>query len=212
MTSLKKLSLAQFENKLNEGALILDMRTAQEFIREFIPSSLYVSPSIIKSGGLKKLLPEETNILLIATAEEAIAQLEKAGIRLPEGSLAGGFEAWEQAGNPIDVVISIEADELMMDMKYGNPHVIDVRSKTAFDLSHLEKAEHIPLTLLSESAGALPKDQIYYIYCEDGERSLSLISYLKREGLHNFYHIQGGFKALHQSEAPLESAPPSNLN
>jgi hydroxyacylglutathione hydrolase len=203
---MKPLTLTQFELENETGAYVLDFRPADQFIDSFVPGSFYISARFIKSNFGKEIIsPKETIVLITPDSflTQSLKVLENAGYENIAGWLKGGFKSWDDNGNKLDVIISIEADELMMDMKYDKPQIIDIRSEDAFEAMHLEDAENIPVESLLFNLNDLPKDGIFYMYCEDGELSLSVISCLKSQGLHNYYHIKGGFRALHQAEASM---------
>jgi rhodanese-related sulfurtransferase len=217
-SSYKALNLAQFENLLHEGAIVIDFRDAKEFIKEYIPGSIYGNEAFLGSSAAKSILPSDIKVLVVAdkkAEQEVHDKLIKLGLTNVAGYLEGGFQTWLQSGNEIDVAVSIEADEIVMDLKFSDPEIIDIRGKVAYDLLHLQAAQNIAGSKLIANIKELPDNKTYYIYCEDGERSLSLISYLKRSGLHNFYHITGGFQALHQADAPMQTntvTKPQDLN
>jgi hydroxyacylglutathione hydrolase len=203
---MKALTLTQFELENETGAYVLDFRPADQFIDSFVPGSFFISARFIKSNFGKEIISTNETIIFITPdsfLNQSIKVLENAGYENTLGWLKGGFITWEASGNKVDVIISIEPDELMMDMKYDNPQIIDIRSEEAFEAMHLEEAENIPVENLLFNLDDLPKDGIFYMYCEDGELSLSVISCLKSQGLHNYYHIKGGFRALHQAEAKM---------
>lgn len=218
MSSYKALNLAQFENLRQEGAVVVDFREAKDFVREYIPGSIYGNEEFLGSSAAKSIMPATTQVIVVADRKEeqsAYDKLKALGLQNIAGYLDGGFETWLQSGNNIDVPVSIEADEIVIDLKFGDPEIIDLRGKIAYDLLHLQDAQNIAASKLIANLNTLPDNKIYYIYCEDGERSLALVSYLKRTNLHNFYHITGGFKALHKADAPMQTntvQKPQNLN
>jgi rhodanese-related sulfurtransferase len=60
--------------------------------------------------------------------EETVIRLARVGFDKMSGALTGGFEAWQSAGEKTDMIIDIEADELMMDIPHDpNLTVVDVR-------------------------------------------------------------------------------------
>jgi len=203
----RQLNLAEFENENETGTYVLDFRPGKEFVNGFVPGSFYISPRFLKSNIRQEVIQPAENLAIIAPnylVDDAIRALEKVNYENIVGWLKGGYETWLESGNNLDVIISIEPDELMMDMKFDDPQVIDIRSEEAYFARHLEGAENIPVENLLFNLEDLPKDGIFYMYCDDGELSLSIISCLKSQGFHNFYHVTGGFDALLQNEAAME--------
>jgi len=97
------------------------------------------------------------------------------------------------------MVINIEPDELAMDIPYDDKLVvIDVRRETEYADGHIKKALNIPLTELTDPASManLEDDQNIYIHCASGYRSIIAASLLKRQGIHNFYNVSGGWNKI----------------
>ncbi len=205
--TIEALGATEFEKASKYDSLILDCRAQLDFIKGFVPGSVYLAPTFFKYPFLKDIFKDEEFDRFYLVADEEPEQkagwIQKQTGKEIDAYLDGSFAAWENIAEPIDVVVSIEADEIMMDMKYGKPMIADIRSEAAFATLHLEGAEHADAETLLKGASKLKPELIYYLYCEDGSISLSLISLLKREGFHNFYHIQGGFKALFEAEASM---------
>lgn len=205
--TIEALAASEFEKASKYDSLILDTRAPLDFIKGFVPGSVYLAPNFFKYPFLKDIFHDDEfdRFYLVSDGDEdeKAAWITKQTGKEIDAYLDGGFAAWENIGEPIDVVVSIEADEIMMDMKYGKPYIADIRSESAFNTLHLEGAEHADPETLLDGASKLKPELIYYIYCEDGSISLSLISLLKKQGFHNFYHLQGGFKALFEAEATM---------
>ena len=78
--------------------------------------------------------------------EETIVRLARVGFDNVEGYLEGGFEAWKNAGETIDIIIEVDADELAMDIPYDdNLMVLDVRNENEFAEGHVKDAMNLPL-------------------------------------------------------------------
>ena len=120
-----------------------------------------------------------------------------------KGFLQGSFDAWKNAGEPIDMIIEVEADELMMDIPH-DPHllVVDVRRETEFADGHLKDAVNIPLNEMTDPASManLEELQNLYIHCAGGYRSVIASSLLKRQGFHNLRNIVGGWAKIKEQE------------
>jgi rhodanese-related sulfurtransferase len=62
------------------------------------------------------------------------------------GYVDGGFEKWKAAGEAVDMIIDIEADELAMDIPFDqNLVVVDVRKPAEFADGHVKNALNLPL-------------------------------------------------------------------
>ncbi|RYD69979.1 MAG: rhodanese-like domain-containing protein [Sphingobacteriales bacterium] len=120
--TIPQLNAQDFEKASKYDSLIVDCRAPLDFIKGFIPSSVYLAPNFFKYNYLKDFFNREEHLqyFLIAEAEEAeekASWINKQSGKQIAGVLEGGFRSWEDAAEPIDVIISIEPDEMMMDMK-----------------------------------------------------------------------------------------------
>ena len=118
-------------------------------------------------------------------------------------NIEGSFEAWQKAGEEVDMIIDIEADELMMDMPHDkNLVVVDVRRTTEFADGHLKDAKNISLIDMTDPAAMsdLEETQNLYLHCAGGYRSVIAASLLKRQGIHNLRNILGGWAKIKEQE------------
>jgi hydroxyacylglutathione hydrolase len=184
----------------------LDFRPFEVFFEGFIPGSILYTGSEAEHQLLQKVIEKDQGVVVVANENEeldALALLQKQGFKNIGGWLEAGFEAWQNSGKPIDMIISIDNEEALLDIKYGSQHIIDIRTKDEYESGHIEKAEHFPAVELLKHPAILPKEKTFYIYCNDGRFSAFVISVLKKFKLHNFYHLQGGFEALNKEGAPV---------
>jgi len=75
-----------------------------------------------------------------------------------------------------------------------------VRKKSEFDSEHVVDAENAPLDFINDSMQQIKRNQKYYVHCAGGYRSMVFISTLRARGFDNLIDIDGGFKALKESE------------
>ncbi len=125
--------------------------------------------------------------------------MARVGFSNMAGFLQGGFEAWKTAGEPIDLVIDVEADEVAMDIPFDDKLVvIDVRKTVEYADGHVKDAVNIPLSTLTDpgSMANIEETDNLYIHCGSGFRSLIAASLLKRQGIHNLRNIVGGYNKL----------------
>ena len=95
-------------------------------------------------NGRVVLLPFDAPMLLVTDPgkeKETIIRLARVGFDKVKGYLDGGYEAWKNSGEEIDMIIDVEADELMMDIPFDkNLVVVDVRRPTEYADGHLKDA------------------------------------------------------------------------
>jgi len=113
--------------------------------------------------------------------------------------LKGGFETYSKAGEKIDMIIDIEADELAMDIPH-DPQllVLDVRRQAEFNNGHIVNAMNLPLHEMIDPAllANFEDHQNVYIHCAGGYRSVIAASLLKRQGFHNVRNVLGGWDKI----------------
>jgi glyoxylase-like metal-dependent hydrolase (beta-lactamase superfamily II)/rhodanese-related sulfurtransferase len=206
-TGLKPLSVEDFKQKMEQdGTVVLDTRRATVFTQAFIPGSIFIGLEGRFAEWAGVLLSFEKPILIVAepgTEKEAVVRLARVGFSLMQGYLEGGFGSWTKAGEPIDMIIDVEADELAMDIPHDeNLVVIDVRREAEFGDAHVTNAVNIPLDDLSDPANIanLEEDLNFYLHCGTGFRSVIASSLIKRQGIHNIRNVLGGFEKIRQQQ------------
>ena len=203
LIGLQELSVDDFKTQLSESdVVVLDTRSAANFIDGYIPTSIFVGLEGRFSEWAAIVLPSNTPIIFIAeegTEKEVITRLARVGIDTVHGYLKGGFNAWQLAGEKIDLIIDIDTDELAMDIPFDdNLVVLDVRKEIEFGNGHLKQSLNIPLDNLTDPGTMADFDDNHNIYvqCGGGYRSLIACSLLKRQGIHNIRNISGGWDAI----------------
>ena len=185
---------------------MLDTRNATEFTKLFIPGSISIGLEGRFAEWAGSLLPFDKPIILITAPgmeKESAVRLARVGFSKMQGYLQGGVDAWQQAGEEIDMIIDVEVDELAMDMPYDDNLIpVDVRRETEFGDGHVRGALNIPLNELVDpgSMANVEEFQNLYIYCGSGYRSVIAASLMKRQGIHNLRNVVGGFKAIKEQE------------
>lgn len=199
------LSAEGFEAAANEThALILDIRSPQEFTKGFIPNSVNIGIDGSFAVWAGTLIPDiKQEILLVADPgreQEAITRLARVGYDHTIGYLNGGFETWKKAGKEIDTIKSISVDEFAA-IAEKNPdiNILDVRKKSEYDSEHVIGAVNAPLDYINDSMLKVNRDKTYYVHCAGGYRSMVFISILRARGYENLIDVAGGFKAIRES-------------
>ena len=211
------ISVDELSALRDAGITIVDARPATIFTKGFIPGSLFFGMEGNMADWASKLLAKDKELVLVAPqgAEAGIAEnFTGAGFKV-KGWLNGSFEAWQQAGKPIDMIIDIEPDELLMDIKHDpQAIVVDVRNMAEYAEGHLEGADHLPLTDMTDLAqiAGFEEDQQLYIHCAGGYRSVIAASLLKKHGLHNLRNVLGGFSKIKLEEGAKIEKQPTSLN
>ena len=78
----------------------------------------------------------------------------------------------------------------------SNPIIIDIRDNYSYSISHIKNSINIPYyNLLNNYSHYLNKNNIYYLYCDEGRQSYEISKRLNSFG-YNTKSILGGFKSL----------------
>ena len=205
---LNPLDPDSFEVLANEaGALILDVRHQDEFVKGHIPQSVFIGLDGGFAPWVGALVGDVNQPLLIIAPEgreeEAITRLSRVGFDHTIGFLKGGFDAWKISGKEYDMISGVTAGDLEKLAKEENVLVFDVRKENEFISEHIASAQNTPLDLLNDYLDRFPENQPFYIHCAAGYRSVIAASILKKRGIHNLIDIQGGFKAIKETKIKL---------
>ncbi len=204
LKALQPLTINKFKEKLSIDTIILDTRNSNEFSAGFIPDSISIGLDGRFAEWAGSLLPFNLPMILVTEKgkeRESIIRLARVGFDKIEGYLADGFEGWKSAGEKIDLIIDIEADELAMDISFDpNMVIVDVRKETEYADGHIKEAINIPLSDLSDPGSMTNLDDNHniYIHCAGGYRSIIASSLIKRQGIHNIRNVVGGFKKIQE--------------
>lgn len=197
----------EFEIKIKSGALVLDVRTKDEFREGHIPGSIFIGLDgnfAMWVGALIKDINQK--ILLVAPQErvaETVLRLARVGYDHACGYLNGGIDAWVSAGKTITTVNSVDVDEFSALLKNGNIEILDVRKHGEFDAEHVQTARHFPLDYINDNIDTLDKSSTYYVHCKSGYRSMAAVSILKKAGYKNVVDVKGGMDAILQKDVPV---------
>lgn len=190
----------------DSNIIILDTRRSETFTQGFVPGSISIGLDGRFAEWVGSLLPHKKPLLLVTDPgmeKDSIIRLARVGYDDVKGYLKGGFEAWKNDGQTIDLIIDIEADELMMDIPHDQKLVVvDVRRQTEFADGHLKQAMNLPLNDMTDPANIanFEEDQNLYVHCAGGYRSVIACSILKKEGYHNLRNIKGGWSKIKEEK------------
>ena len=215
---LKALSVSAFKKLMTGDTVILDTRNSEEFTQGFIPGAVSIGLNGRFAEWAGSLLPFDVPLLLVSEPgkeKESIIRLARVGLDKVQGYLNGGYEAWKNSGEKIDLIIGIEPDELMMDIPFDkNLVVVDVRKPVEFAEGHLANAINIPLNEMTDPASMANIEERHnlYVHCASGYRSIIAASLLKRQGFHNLRNVLGGWGKIKEQEKVEIAKDASVLN
>ncbi|HXF86058.1 MAG TPA: MBL fold metallo-hydrolase [Anaerolineales bacterium] len=190
---LKPLSASEVKALMEEGVVVLDVRHNKAFGAGHIPNSYGIRVDAPLTTWAGWLIPFGSRIVLVAESadqrSDATRQLIRIGYDDLVGYLDGGIEAWARE-YPVETIPSITAKELRE--RLNEVMLIDVRMKSEWEGGHIPTAIHFEGGRTAWEELPFPHDKPLAIQCASGNRSMSVISVLKRRGYHNVIQVEGG--------------------
>lgn len=201
-----KLSPAEFKTLAQQTeAIVLDVRHENDFVKEHIPSSIFIGLQGQFAPWVGALIRDVQQPLLLITPEgkeeETLIRLSRVGFDHTLGILDGGIEAWKKAGFETDAIETVSPATFAQD--YANKPVIDARRPGEYQAEHIEGAQNIPLDFINELYQEVPKETSFYIHCAGGYRSVILSSILKARGYHNMINVAEGMAGIRKTNVKL---------
>jgi rhodanese-related sulfurtransferase len=112
---------------------------------------------------------------------------------------------------------NVTVEEAKKMVERGDVFVLDVRTPSEFNSSHIEGATLIPVTsasgsnlspesLLEARINEVPKNKKILVYCRSGHRSTSASTILVNSGYSQVYNMEGGINAWIGAGYPVVSS------
>lgn len=210
------LSPAEVGKVAAQGSVILDVRDADDFGAGHIPGALNIGLGGQFASWAGSLISMASPIVIVAEAdeqvEEAQLRLARVGLENVLGYLAGGMNAWQEAGLDLASIRQITVSELK-ELIETRPdlQLIDVRRQAEYESGHAPGAVSSPLAKLRDSLAHLnlgPNAQTAVI-CAGGYRSSAASSIVQQAGFTDLLNVAGGTKAW--IDAGYEVEVPANV-
>ena len=207
-TGNNPLDSENFEALANhEEALVLDVRHQDDFVKAHIPNSIFIGLNGSFAPWVGALIKDlKQPILLVVPegkSEEAVTRLSRVGYDNTLGYLEGGIQAWKKAGKDIETLESISVEEFEKRATSEDLNVLDVRKDGEYKSTHLVGAEHFALDFINDNMNSINKQNNYYLYCAGGYRSVIAGSILKARGFDKLINVEGGFRAINNTNLPV---------
>ncbi|WP_445720181.1 MBL fold metallo-hydrolase [Flavobacterium sp.] len=200
------LTPKEFETIANQTeAIILDVRNESEFVKEHIPSSIFIGLHGQFAPWVGALIRDTKQPILLVTPDgmevETITRLSRVGFDNTLGYLKGGVTAWKSAGFETDSIESITPE--IFASKFENATIVDARKPSEYKAEHVENAINIPLDYVNEQLAEVPKEEKFFLHCAGGYRSVIMASILKARGYHNMINVEKGIAGIRNTNVPL---------
>ncbi|MDF2435995.1 MAG: fold metallo-hydrolase [Bacteroidota bacterium] len=203
----KALSVDEFESEIKAGALVLDVRTPDDFEKGFVPGAVNIGLNGQYAPWVGSLINANIPLIIVADEgkeKEAVLRLARVGYENVHGFLKGGITAWTNSGKKIDTVHSISANELASQIN-SEPqlNVLDVRKPGEVESGMIEGAQHICLSRLQKELHTLDQGKHYFIHCAGGYRSMMAASIMKQKGFDKVTNVLGGMGKIKETSLKL---------
>lgn len=211
------LSADAFDTAANEsGAIILDVRSQEEFAKGHVPRSIFIGLDGGFAPWVGTLIADVKQPILLVTPEgreeETVTRLSRVGFDNTLGYLKGGFTTWKKEAFEYDTVTSIQATTFKEIIATDKVSIFDVRKEGEYESEHVLNANNTPLDYINEHLVEFQRNQTFYVYCAGGYRSMIAASILKSRGIHNIIDVAGGFNQIKEAGISVsEYTCPSTL-
>ena len=206
------LSASQVKTLLEEGWVVLDVRSGDQFAGGHLPGSINIALSGQFASWAGTLLGLSSKPVLIAETADQIAEarmrLARVGIENVTGYLENGVAGWKEAGFPLTETPKITVEELHRRLGSQRLEVLDVRREPEWQAGHIEGAVWWPLDNFKVSPPEIAREGMIAVHCKGGYRSMIACSLLQRAGYSHVIDVTGGFDAWQQAKLPIATMSP----
>ncbi len=174
------------EAAVQNGAILVDLRSPEAFAGAFIPGSLAIPLDMLPAYA-GYLLDYECDLVLIPETREqvptAVRYLCRLGYEHIAGYMEGGMKAWEVSGRRYDRIPALHAVDLEDRIqKKVDFTLLDVRKITEYNTTRLQGAYNIFLGELPDRLEEIDKNKPVVTFCGSGRRAIIAASILKKHG------------------------------
>jgi hydroxyacylglutathione hydrolase len=192
------LSPTMFQEYMNEGANIIDIRTPIAFNTAHIKGSYNLPKARLSKAGW--FIPYDKPILLLVNTKDELdyttISLARLGYDNILGYLGKGLSSWLKAGKTKASSGSLSVHELHEKIVAQEKlTLLDVRSQDEWEKGYIAGSTRIYVGLLEKHLQEVPRDAPVVIICKSGNRSNIAASILLRDGRKNIYNLLGGITA-----------------
>jgi hydroxyacylglutathione hydrolase len=202
------LTVTEFAQRQDAGALVLDTRAPEAFGGGHVPGALNVGLGSAFATWAGTVLPDQADVLLVLDRPgdlwEASWQLLRIGYPPPAGWLRGGMTAWRTTARLVEATPQITVHELKTRLDRGEINLLDVRQPTEWHAGHIHGAHWITGADLPERLDEVPQDRPLAVTCGSGYRSSVAASLLTHHGRTEVVNVTGGMTAWNNAGYPVE--------
>lgn len=193
------LTVREFTDIHNAGALILDTRDPMDFAAGFIPGSLNIGLNGDFAVWAGSLIDAGRDLLLVCVPgkeQEAIERLARIGYERVRGYLHGGIDSWFKAGEQYGRIMTVTGDECSDLLDNEGYRLLDVRNRREAARERMTGSMHIPLNALQKELEQMNANDKWLVYCAGGYRSMMAASLMRAAGFHFVASVEGGIRQV----------------
>lgn len=180
------LTTAQAVEEQRQGALLLDIRPAEQFAALHIRGSIQISLMGRFSSWAAILIDPAQKLVLIAenerAAAEATVRLARVGLLSVIGYLLADERQWHEQELDLASISKVRCQSVLQMLRSGpSVQLVDVRSRAEWLKGHLPGAISVPLLDLDSQAPLIDASRSSLVYCHEGFRATTAASILLRK-------------------------------
>jgi glyoxylase-like metal-dependent hydrolase (beta-lactamase superfamily II)/rhodanese-related sulfurtransferase len=195
-----------------DGALVVDVRTDQQFDEAHVPGALAITARRAGFGSkLAWLADPGRPIVLVGRddddAREAAELAAVVGLRTIAGHLAGGMTSWREEGMAVERVDRVTVADLHERWeREDGVQVLDVRERDEWDAGHIPGSVHRPYHDLRDLPEELDPSRPVAVICASGQRAAVGASLVRSHGVEDVLHVvDGGVPSWKRRGWPVET-------
>jgi len=204
----RPLAPRQVDLMSQEGALVVDVRTAEQFDEAHVPGAVCITALTAGFGSRLAWIADRSQELVLVGRDDAdalnAAKLATAvGIRRIAGFLHGGMTGWREERRPVAKIERLAVGDLHA--RAGELQILDVREQTEWDEGHIPKSVHAPYHSLTKIPEGIDPARPVAVVCASGQRAAIGASLLARHGAEHVVHVAaGGVGTWQRAGHPIE--------
>ncbi|MGD9713566.1 MAG: rhodanese-like domain-containing protein [Thermomicrobiales bacterium] len=197
---------------IDEGAVLIDARSAEAFDRCHIPGVYFAgeTPDFVNWVGWRA--PYDRPLVLLLNDDgdfdQYVTELHRIGLDMVAGFLQGGIDAWTSSGRPVRSLRGVSPMQLHRSIESGEMvTIIDVRTESEWIDGHIPGSKNVFAGRIATGAQLdSPQAGEIALACATGYRSRVAASMLAARGVENLLQLTGGLDAWAASGYPVEAA------
>ena len=204
----RPLTPRQVDLKSEEGALVVDVRTPEQFDEAHIPGAVCLTALSAGFGmRLAWIADREQEIVLVgrddADALGAARLASAVGIRRIAGFLHGGMTSWREERRPVAQIECLAIGDLPA--RAAELQILDVRERAEWDAGRIPGSTHLPYHDIRAIPAGIDPARPVAVVCASGQRAAVAASLLARYGAAHVVHVTaGGIPSWQRAGHPIE--------